>query len=87
MHRLKKKIYFVMYKLTRISRETWRENGVEVIVFNDKKWLNETNIKKQLGHANLAAVTLQYPSKYRKQRQELQQNWKGKFSNTNNNGL
>ena len=36
MHRLKKKIYFVMYKLIRISRETWRENGVEVIVFNDK---------------------------------------------------
>ena len=37
---------------------------VEIIqplfVFNDKKWLNETNIKDQLKHSNLAAVTLQY---------------------------
>ena len=48
------------------------ENGVEVIVFNDKKWLNETNIKDQLKHSNLAAVTLQYLLKCRKQRQELQ---------------
>ena len=48
------------------------KNGVEVIVFNGEKWLNETNIKDQLKHSNLAAVTLQYPLKYRKQRQELQ---------------
>ena len=45
---------------------------MEVIVFNGRKWLNETNIKDQLKHSNLAAVTLQYPPKYRKQRQELQ---------------
>ena len=45
---------------------------IEVIVFNVKKLLNETNIKDQLIHSNLAAVTLQYPLKYRKQRQELQ---------------
>ena len=48
------------------------KNGVEVIAFNGKKWLNETNIKDQLKHSNLATVTLQYSSELRKQRQELQ---------------
>ena len=47
-------------------------NGVEVIVFNGKKWLNEANIKDQLKHSNLAAATLQYSSELRKQKQELQ---------------
>ena len=48
------------------------KNGVEVIVFNRKKWLNEKNIKDQLKHSNLATVTLQYSSEIRIQRQELQ---------------
>ena len=61
-----------MSKMVEITKETWERNGVEVIVFNGKKWLNETNIKDQLKHSNLAVVTLQYPPKYRKQRQELQ---------------
>ena len=61
-----------MYKMAEISEETWQKNGMEVIVFNGKKWLNETNVKDQLKHSNLAAVTLQYPLKYKKQRQELQ---------------
>ena len=58
--------------MAEISKETWQNNAVEVIVFNDKKWLHETNVKDKLKHSNLAAVTLQYPSKYRKQRQKLQ---------------
>ena len=41
------------------------ENGVEVIVFNGKNWLNKKNIK------DLAAVTLQHSSELRKQRQKL----------------
>ena len=45
--------------------------GAEVITFNGKNWLNEKNIKDQLKHSNLAAITLQYSSKLRKQRQEL----------------
>ena len=49
-----------------ITKETWERNGVEVIVFNGKKWLNETNMKDQLKHSNVAVVTLQYPPKYRK---------------------
>ena len=48
------------------------KNGVEVIVFNGKKWLNEKHVEKQLKHSNLAAVTNQYDLKLKKQRQELQ---------------
>ena len=49
-----------------ITRKTWERNGVEVIVSNGKKWLKKTNIKDQLKHSNLAAVTLQYSSELRK---------------------
>ena len=31
--------------MVEITKETWERNGVEVIVFNAKKWLNEINIK------------------------------------------
>ena len=48
------------------------KNGVEVIIFNGKKWLNEKHIKTQLEHSNLAAVTLQYYPELRKQAQELE---------------
>ena len=37
-----------------------------------QKRLNEKHIEKQLGHANLPTVILQYPPKFRKQRKELQ---------------
>ena len=36
--------------MVEITKETWERNDVEVIVFNGKKWLNETNIKDQLKH-------------------------------------
>ena len=86
MHRLRKYIFlFCVYKIVEITKDIWEENGVEVIVFNGKQWLNETNIKDQLKHSNLAALTLQYPLKYRKQKQELQNS--GNYSNANNNGL
>ena len=58
--------------MVKITKEIWERNGVEIIVFNGKKWLNEKKIKDQLKHSNLAAITLQYVLKYRKQRQELQ---------------
>ena len=56
----------------KILKKTWDRNGVEVEVFDGKKWLNETNIKGQLKQSNLEAAPLQYPPKYRKERQELQ---------------
>ena len=69
MHRffLKNIFLFCIYKMVEINKETWERNGVEVIIFNGKKWLNETNIKDQLKHSNLAAIKLKYPPKYRKQ--------------------
>ena len=47
------------------------KNDVEVIVLNGIKWLNEKHIEEGLEHANVAAITLKYPLKHRKQRQEL----------------
>ena len=43
-----------------------------MIVSGGKKRLNEKHIETQLGHANLPAITLQYSSELRKQKQELQ---------------
>ena len=58
--------------MVEITKETWEQNGVEVIISGGKKWLNEKQIETHLSHANLPAITLQYPPKLRKQRQELQ---------------
>ena len=55
-----------------ITEETWKNNGVEVVVFNGKKWLNEKNIEEQLEYSNLREITSTYPLNLRKQRQELQ---------------
>ena len=55
-----------------ITTDTLQENGVELVIFEDKKWLNEKHIEKELGHSNLAAITLKYPKYLRKERQELQ---------------
>ena len=52
--------------------DTWQKNGVEVIVFNEIKWLNEKHIEKQLAHSNLREITSKYPKYLRKQRYELQ---------------
>ena len=34
--------------MVEVTEETWEENEVEVIVFDDKKWLIETNVTGQL---------------------------------------
>ena len=71
MHRIKKTYFlFCVYKMVEITQQTWGKNSVEVITFNGKKRLSETNIKDQLIHLNLAGFTLQYSSELRKQRQE-----------------
>ena len=57
--------------MVKISKKAWEKNGVEVIIFNGKKWLNEKHIKTQLEHANLPAVTLQYSSKLRKKKTRI----------------
>ena len=63
---------FCAHKIVEIARETWEQNGVEVIVPRGKSWLNGKHIETQLDHANLPAITLQYFLELRKQRQELQ---------------
>ena len=47
--------------MVEVTKERWERNGIEVIIVNGKKWLNETNAKDQLKHSDLAAVTLEYP--------------------------
>ena len=42
--------------MVEITKETWEENDIKVIVFNGKKWLNEKHIEEQLRHSNLPAV-------------------------------
>ena len=71
MHRFKKNCFCLLYIKWLKLLKKHGENGVEVVVINDKKWLNETNIKDQLKQSNLAAVALQYSSELRKQRQVL----------------
>ena len=58
--------------MVNISKKTSRKNGVEVIVSNDKKLLNEKHVEEQLKHSSLAAITNQYSSKIKNKIQELQ---------------
>ena len=44
------------------------KNGVEVIVVDNVKWVNEKHIETNLGHSNLSMMTLKYPHYFKKQR-------------------
>ena len=45
----------------KITKETWENNDIEVIVDSDNKvWLNEKHIEEQLGHKNLQVNTNKY---------------------------
>ena len=48
------------------------EKGVDVIVFNGKKWLNEKHIETKLEHSNLPAIKNKCDLMYKKCRFELQ---------------
>ena len=43
-----------MYKMINITKETFENNGIEVIVDNNVNalWLNERHVEKQLGRKN-----------------------------------
>ena len=47
------------------------KNGVEVIIFDGKKWLSKKHIEEQLGYSRLTNITIKYPEYLRKQRKEL----------------
>ena len=40
-----------------ITKNTWKKSGVEVIVVDNVKWLNEKHTETKLGHSNLAMMT------------------------------
>ena len=44
-----------------ITTDTWQYNGVEVIIVDNIKWLNETHIEEQLKCRNLRYISRQYP--------------------------
>ena len=39
--------------MAEITKEPWAKKGMEVMMFNGKKWLNEANVKDQLKQSNL----------------------------------
>ena len=53
--------------------DTWQKIGVEIIILDKIKWLNEKHIEEQLQHSNLTMITTKYPLYLRKERQELQE--------------
>ena len=64
-----KKIFFsFVYKIVlKITKETWKNNGIEVIVNRiSTLWLNEKNIEEKLGHKNLPVITNKYDKIYKK---------------------
>ena len=56
-----------------ITTDTWLKNGVEIIIFDEKKWLDESHVEEQLGYSRLVNITIKYPEYLRKERQELQE--------------
>ena len=68
------KIFFsFVYKMVlKITKETWENNGIEVIVDSvNALWLNEKNIEEKLGHKNLPTISNKYDKIYKKCRHEL----------------
>ena len=56
----------------KITKETWENNGIEVIVDSvNALWLNEKNIEEKLGHKNLPVISNKYDKIYKKRRYEL----------------
>ena len=55
-----------------ITKETWKNNGIEVIVDNvNALWPNKKNIEEKLGHKNLPVITKKYNKIYKKCRCDL----------------
>ena len=54
-----------------ITENTWKNNGIEVIIVNNVKWLNEKHFENNLGHSNLSMMALKYVDCFKKQTCEL----------------
>ena len=56
-----------VYKMFNITKETLKNNGIEVIVNSvNELWLNEKNIEEQLGQKNVQVITNKYNKIYKK---------------------
>ena len=63
--------------MANITRETYENNGIEVITDKlGKLWLNEGHVQKQLGLKNLPTLTNKYDKEYKKNRSELNESKK-----------
>ena len=61
-----------MYKIVGISKNTYENNDIEVIVDGiGMLWLNEKHIEEKLGHKNLPVITNKYEQVYKILRYEL----------------
>ena len=61
-----------MYKMVNISKETYENNNIEVIVHSiGMLWLNEKHIEEKLGLKDLLATRNKYDPVYKKHRYEL----------------
>ena len=56
----------------KITKETWGNNGIEVIVDSvNALWLNETNVQEKLCHKNLPVISNKYNKIFKKRRFKL----------------
>ena len=54
-------IFLCIYRTVNITKETYENNNIEIIIDEfDKLWLNEKHVEQQLGHKNLRTVTSKY---------------------------
>ena len=78
-----------------ITADTWRKNGVEVIIFGDIKWLNETHIKKTVKTFKFKRGDIKISTIFKKTKTRIaglfkttmQKIFKRRFCSSNNNGL
>ena len=54
---------FVYIRILVITKETWQNNGIEVIELNGINWLNEKPIEEGLDHCALRNITKTPPFK------------------------
>ena len=59
---------FITYKQCFLLLKIPGKNGVEVLIVDGIKWLNETNIEEQLGRVNFRYTSRQNSSKLNKAR-------------------
>ena len=58
--------------MVNIKKETYENNGIEVITDElGELWLNERHVQQQLGDKNLRALTSKYDKNYKQCRSEL----------------